>query len=378
MRFRLIAATLAAALIVLALPAPCDGVEVPRRRIVVFEAGTAPAERWKTIARRGRVLSVLPSADAMSALLVESDARAISALPGVRGVEDDVLVRASSLGTKQRVPWGIRAIDADKTWGTSKGAGVTVAILDTGVDTDHPDLVDNLLPGHNVLAPGSAPEDDNGHGTHVAGVVAAAINGLGVVGVAPSAAVLPVKVLDSSGAGWISEVIQGLEWADAHGADIVNMSFGTLVHSQALEAAVSSSRARGTILVAAAGNRGISAGSSVDYPARLAGVIAVSGMNTRRSVAEWSSRGVEIDLCAPGEDIPSTYLGGGYVSLSGTSMASPHVAGAVALRLGMDPGLSPDALESMLAGSAQRVPRTPPEAQGAGIVDAKALVAYGR
>jgi subtilisin family serine protease len=229
--------------------------------------------------------------------------------------------------------WGLDAIGADAAWSVTRGAGVVVAVVDTGV-APAPDLAGRLLPGWNAIARSDDATDDNGHGTHVAGTVAeVGGNGLAESGVAPEASILPVKVLDSTGTGSDADVAAGIVWAADHGARIVNLSLGGSEPSTVLADGVAYARNKGVLIVAAAGNDG----GPVGVPARLAGVLAVGAVDANRVRAPFSAGGRALDLVAPGVGILQQTLDGvgGYAdrSWSGTSMASPHVAGVAALAL---------------------------------------------
>lgn len=277
----------------------------------------------------------------------------------------------------QSTPWGVERIAAPAAWPRSRGEGVRVAVVDTGVDLRHPDLQDRLQRGYNALRPGSPPQDDNGHGTHVAGTVAAADNAAGVVGVAPRALLYPVKVLDRWGSGLLSDLVDGMRWCAENRMQVVNMSFGTAQDSRALHAAIRRLRDAGAVIVAAAGNEGPPAEgqrSSVTYPARYPEAIAVSAVDAQDRTARFSSRGPEVGVAAPGAGIPSTWPGGGYRTLSGTSMAAPHVSGVAALVLAAGGELSPDQVRARIAGTADDL-GLPPEEQGAGLVNARRAVA---
>jgi len=229
----------------------------------------------------------------------------------------------------QTIPWGISRIKAPDAWALSTGRGIDVAILDTGIQLDHPDLQANIKGGINIINPRKTPNDDNGHGTHVAGIVGAIDNGIGVVGVAPQANLYAVKVLNAAGSGWLSDIIEGLEWCINTGMDVVNMSFGASSDSDIFHETIINAYNSGIVLVAAAGNEG----GPVLYPAAYEEVIAVAASDNNDQIPSWSNSGPEMDLTAPGVNIYSTYKGSTYKTLSGTSMASPHVAGTVALVL---------------------------------------------
>jgi len=271
--------------------------------------------------------------------------------------------------------WGLDAIGADAAWAVTRGAGVVVAVVDTGV-APAPDLDGRLLPGWNVLARSEDAGDDNGHGTHVAGTVAeVGGNGLAESGVAPEASILPVKVLDSTGAGSDADVAAGIVWAADHGARIINLSLGGSQPSTVLAEGVAYARTRGVLIVAAAGNDG----GAVGVPARLAGVIAVGAVDSTRVRAPFSAGGRALDLVAPGVDILQQTLDGvgGYAdrSWSGTSMASPQVAGVAALALAAGRAKTAAGLARLLTRTALDlgVPGRDP-AYGAGLVRADAAL----
>ncbi|MBI2848693.1 MAG: S8 family serine peptidase [Chloroflexi bacterium] len=242
----------------------------------------------------------------------------------------------------------VRAIDAelDDTWGTkrigagivhdsgNRGAGARIAIIDSGVDYNHPDLKPNYKGGRDFVNNDSDPMDDNGHGTHVAGTIAARDDGIGVVGVAPEAQIYALKVLDATGGGSFSDVIAALQWAVDNNMHVTNNSYGSSGDpGPIVKAAFDNAAAAGVLHVAAAGNSGnvSGVGDNVGYPARWESVVAVAATRQDDSRASFSSTGPAVELAAPGYQINSTWLGGGYGAMSGTSMASPHVAGTAGL-----------------------------------------------
>jgi subtilisin len=231
--------------------------------------------------------------------------------------------------TPPELQWGVDRIDADKIWGQTTGLGVKVAVLDTGIDLDHPDLY-NVKSGPDLINKDATPDDDNGHGTHCAGIIAAQHNDVGVKGVAPGVELWAVKVLNSQGSGPISVIVSGIEWAINNNMKVISMSLGGTGNDPAMEAICNAAFVAGIIVVAAAGNN---AGSGVMYPGKYANVIAVAATTSRDKRASYSSFGPEVDLAAPGDGIYSTYKNGGYATMSGTSMACPHVAGTAALLL---------------------------------------------
>ena len=270
--------------------------------------------------------------NAIAAKLPEPAIENIQKNPRVEYVEEDGIVHAVGEVT----PWGVDRIDADLVWSNNKGNGVKIAIIDTGIDKDHPDLQANIKGGVNFVSkPSWRPadpekwDDDNGHGTHCAGIVAAVDNDIGVIGVAPEAYLYGVKVLDRTGSGYESDVIAGIQWSRDNGMQVISMSLGG-GYSESMETACSEADGAGIVVVAAAGNSG-PGDDTVNYPAKYESVIAVSATNDGDSLADFSSRGPEVELAAPGVSIDSTYMGGGYTTMDGTSMACPHVAGTAAL-----------------------------------------------
>lgn len=231
--------------------------------------------------------------------------------------------------------WGVKRIGAGTVHsGGNKGTGVKVAVIDSGVDYTHPDLSGRVAGGYDFVNGDTDPMDDNGHGTHVAGTVAALDNDVGVVGVGPEISIYALKVLNSSGSGYWSDVIAALDWAVTNGIQVTNNSYGSGQNpGGVVEAAFNNAEAAGLFHAAAAGNSGNCGGkgNNVGYPARYASVVAVSATNKDDARPCFSSTGDAVELAAPGVSINSTKLGGGYVEFNGTSMASPHVAGTAAL-----------------------------------------------
>lgn len=266
----------------------------------------------------------------------------------------------------QIIPWGIHRIGADQLWSQSTGEGMKVAVLDTGIDLHHPDLKENIAGGVNFVEPHLPPQDDNGHGSHVSGTIAAVKNNYGVVGASPGAKLYAVKVLNHKGEGYFADVIRALAWCLEQGIQVVNLSFGSNNSSQALHEAIRKVTARGMIVVAAAGNDGTT--QSVDYPAAYSEAIAVGAVDEKDRLAPFSSQGPEIKLVAPGTGILSTGIGGVFSRLSGTSMATPHVSGAIALLWTIAPKLKAGQILHTLYASAEKLPSLSSEQQGAGLV----------
>ncbi len=224
--------------------------------------------------------------------------------------------------------WGLETAGIPAAHLHTKGEGVVVGVMDTG-GPSHPDLNQNLLPAINCSRSGNA-SDSNGHATHCCGIIAALANGFGVIGVAPEAKILPIKVLDDHGQGGYREIEAGIRKAMEMKVDILNMSLGSpIVPPASLYDTIKEAAAQGIIIVAAAGNDS----GRVNYPARYDEVIAVAAIDGRGQLAEFTSRGEEIDVSAPGVDTYSTYINNLYAQMSGTSQAAPFIAGVCALIL---------------------------------------------
>jgi len=326
---------------VLMLPVIASAGSKPVRVIVVFDNAAVHAAAMQHIERLGGAkIKDLPMVDGAAFYLPSKAAEhAVAGISGVKRVEPDLVVEALGKPVPrqpaQELPWGVDRVNADHVWKFYTADPVKVAVVDTGIDTKHPDLTGNLGGGMSAVSYTSSYNDDNGHGSHVAGIIAAVNNSIGVVGVAPAADLYAVKVLDRNGSGYLSDIIEGLQWVVKNQQiKVVNMSLGTSSLSASFASAVQVTIASGVVVVAAAGNSG-PGDNTVMYPAKFAGVIAVSATNSDpfNTIASFSSRGPEVDLAAPGVSVFSTYKNQSYATLSGTSMASPHVAGVAALVL---------------------------------------------
>lgn len=255
--------------------------------------------------------------------------------------------------------WGVSALGFPQLWEQGlTAARVTVAVVDTGVDAYHPDLCGNVRAGAafvgNTPTPaGPGSSDGNGHGTHVAGIIAATKdNGIGIVGAAPSALILPVRVLDPTGTGYTSDLARGITWAVDNGADVVNLSLGGSTVSTAVQTAVDYAAGRGVFVVAAAGNKdGAGAPDLPQYPAAGANTLAVAAIGPTFDVPGFSIRGTYVDVAAPGQSILST-VPNGYALMDGTSMATPFASATAALLLGVDPTMSPAQLTDRMTSTA--------------------------
>lgn len=299
-----------------------------------------------------------------------------TAPPGESGGEIAPLTDVAYYGSSY--DWGLNDVGAPEAWAAGyTGEGITVAVVDTGVDLDHPDLVANLYVNEGEIAGNGIDDDGNGyvddlhgydfadndsnandlhgHGTHVAGTIAADDNGFGATGVAPDATILPVKVLGDNGSGSSVSVAAGIRYAADMGADIINLSLGG-GYSADIESAISYAQSLGSFIVAAAGNESASVpGFPAQFSTSYDNVLSVGAHDSNSNIASFSnavgsSGSVQID--APGVGIYSTYVGGRYAMMSGTSMATPHVAGIAALTLSADPSLTSPALRDLLVSGA--------------------------
>lgn len=274
--------------------------------------------------------------------LTEAQAKGLQNHPHILHVEPNAEAHTLS----QTVPWGISHVQAITAHNSGyTGENVKVAILDTGIDNKHEDLFSNVKGGYSVFTDSANSDpfyDGNGHGTHVAGTVAALDNNLGVIGVAYNADLYAVKVLNNSGSGSYDGIAQGIEWAVNNGMDIINMSLGGSASSAILENMVNAANNAGVLLIAAAGNSGniFGWGDTVGYPAKYGSVMAVAAIDSNNRRANFSSHGPAVEISAPGVSVLSTTPGNNYASFNGTSMASPHVAGVAALIKGANPTLS--------------------------------------
>jgi subtilisin len=382
------------------------------RKIVIFLDSTYLMVQLQVVAQSGS--SMVHTLSLINALAIQLPAvgtdQALAFLqgnPNVQGVFDDPVamvdggiwptcIAPAAPPVPESYPWGQEHIHVPAVQPQWQGSGVTVAILDTGIDGTHPEFQDGSNPpnsrvvnGFNALVGGGSYADDNGHGTHMAGIIAAALNSLGIVGAAPQATFLAVKVLDQYGAGYLSDFIYGLQWVHNNGsplAKLVNTSLGFSNDSQPLMKAIQSLYTSGVIMVASAGNHCAQSPAqdegggdncqggpaltcdpsqtAVKYPAAYSWVLAVVATDVNDQVTAYSLSGAQVDVAAPGGSkatgmrilSTSPVLKGSYGWGSGTSQAAAHVTGAVALALQKQPQQSFNDVRSRLQTTAVHNP----------------------
>ena len=285
----------------------------------------------------------------------------LAGLPGVRYAEPNDTIRALVTPTDPdfSLQWGMTRIGGPDAWDVERGAGTVVAVVDTGVDLAHPEFVGRLdtVNDYDFINDDTTAQDDEGHGTHVAGIVAAALNNTntgskGVVGAAPAATILPLKVLAADGTGTADAAADAIRWAADKGAGVINMSLGSKNYSQTVDEAVQYAVGKDVVVVAATGNDGK---RGVQYPAALPNVIGVASTTSTDARSSFSNYGPGTDICAPGSVIYSTLWNAGstYGYASGTSMATPHVAGVVALIRSQNPTWTRTQVEARLIATAE-------------------------
>jgi subtilisin family serine protease len=363
----------------------------PDALLVAFRSDVPPAQRLRTVSRFSLEVDPKVQSPHFARLRIGAAARGIvldlqSTLatlrqdPNVRVVQPDCVRYASEIpnDTDFGSQWALNNtgqsggtpgadIHAPAAWDRSTGSdSVIVAVVDSGVDYRHPDLTDNILRdssgavvGYDFANNDADPMDDNDHGTHCAGIIGArGNNGIGISGVCQRVKIMPLKFMDRNGSGFDSDAIKSIDFAIAHGARVISASWGSDTPDQLLLEAIQRARDAGVLFVTAAGN-GNSHGIGQDngrfpsfpanYNAQSSNVVSVAATTRTDVLASWSNYGAtSVDIAAPGQTILSTVPGSSYVSLSGTSMATPHVAGAAALALAVNPGLTLAQLKSAL------------------------------
>ncbi len=232
------------------------------------------------------------------------------------------------------IDYGVKMVGAPLEWRETMGEGIKVGIIDTGVDTDHVELKNRIRDGANFYGKNTDDfDDDNGHGTHICGIVAAERNGIGVVGVAPKADLYVTKAFGKDGKTTYSAIEKSMNWLMEKDVDVINMSFSSSTAMPRYKALISKAYNKGISLICAAGNEGELGENTIGYPAKFSETVAVSAVDINKNIADFSSRGKAAEISAAGIDIYSTYLNDGYATLSGTSMATPIITGAVAILL---------------------------------------------
>ena len=271
--------------------------------------------------------------------------------------------------------WHLVNINAAAAWDVSQGAGVTIAILDSGVLTTHPDLAASIVPGWNAFDASTAVSDVTGHGTAVAGAAAAITNNaLGVAGVAGAAQIMPIRITDAAGTAYYSTIASGVTWAADHGARVANCSYGYLFSSASVQSAGQYLKSKGGLLVVSAGNNGVN-----ENAAATSSMITVSATDGANNTASWSSYGDMVAVAAPGVGIWTTSNDGTYRSASGTSFAAPIIAGVVGLIMAANPALSAAQVESVLFSTATDLGAAGRDLYyGNGLVNADAAVRAAR
>ncbi len=332
---------------------------------------------WKAIRKQQRKSSKRIWASVVPLPLVQAFAfpgqpnpQLMSRFTNLLSVEEDVkvLVHAVPQGTAPpHIPEGIRSIGVPSIWPQSLGEHIKIGIIDTGVDYHHPDLQSVLSRGINFVNPHTLPYDDNGHGTHIAGTIAASGRN-GMKGIAPRSVLLPVKAFDHNGSAYVSDIIRGIDWCVHQGVDIINMSFGMRKRSASMLQAVRNASRSGVLIVASSGNDGKR--NFIDYPARYLQTISVGAVDRKGRVAPFSNQGRRIDIYAPGERIMSTWPHRKYQEMSGTSMATSHVTGVIALLLAKRPRVSPQAIKRILSAAQRPVRGNKQKALEPGRIDA--------
>jgi len=336
----------------------------PDRILVKFKLGTDAATAAAVHRQNsGTVIDTIPQIDvqvvSVPAGTVPAKVAAYGRSAHVQYAEPDYIANAVGKPTPPptvgadlylSTQWGMTMVHAPEAWIVTKGlSSVKIAILDTGIDQNHPDLASKIVAQKNFTGKGT-PDDRYGHGTHVAGIAAAITNnGIGVAGLGYNSSLMNGKVLSDSGSGYYSWIASGITWAADNGAKVINMSLGGSAEDLTLASAVDYAWSKGVVVVAAAGNNG---NSSKFYPASYENCIAVAATDRSDVKASWSNYGSDwVDVAAPGVDIYSTLNTGGYGSMSGTSMASPHVAGLAALVWATGYGTSNASVKSRIEGA---------------------------
>jgi thermitase len=331
------------------------GSHAKGRILVMPNAGLPDAEFEKIIGPHGgKARKIAPNGLSIVELPAGASEHAVVALlannPHIKFAELDEAAEPSLVTNDPYLgsEWHITKIGANTAWDVSQGSGVTIAILDTGVNGTHPDLTSQMVPGWNFYNNTSNTSDVKGHGTWVAGAAAATSNnGIGVAGVAGKAKIMPIRISDTSGTAYWSHIAQGITWAADHGARVANISYEGLPKSSSIISAAQYMRSKGGLVVVAAGNCSCNAGITP-----TTSMISVSATDANDVRASFSSYGTYVAMSAPGHYVYTTQMGGGYTQGIGTSFASPVVAGTIALMMSAKPTMSNTQIESLLFSTA--------------------------
>lgn len=353
--------------------------------VVRFDRPPGRAETDRIVEARGKVRTHFKIVPAVAATMPEAALEGLRRAPGIAAVDIDGDIEGHEITNS----WGVARIGSDAVHqGTFPGAvgpvlgtGVRVAVLDTGINYNHPQLGLNYAGGHDYVNKDTNPIDDHGHGTHVAGIVGALRDGVTVVGVAPEVDLYAVKVLDSSNRGKWGYLLSALDWCVANEISVATLSLGGPSYpGSTFELAFQNAYDSGLLVIASAGNAG-SGADKVTFPAKFSSVIAVGSTTNTDARSSFSSTGPAVELAAPGSAIYSCY-NSGYATLSGTSMAAPHVAGVAALVIAAgiedanNDGFINDDVRALLQLTAEDLGATGHDPQfGHGLVDAEAAVA---
>lgn len=279
-------------------------------------------------------------------------------------ISDCKVIKIAEKADKEIIDYGVKMVGAPLEWHETMGEGIKVGIIDTGVDSDHPEIVNRIKDGVNFSGGNMDDfEDENGHGTHICGIVAAEKNGIGIVGVAPKADLYVAKAFNKSGKTSFDAIEKSVKWLMEKNVDVINMSFSSSHASGRYKSLIADVYRKGISIICAAGNEGELGENTIGYPANFPETIAVSAVDINKNIADFSSQGHAAEISAAGIDIYSTYLNGGYATLSGTSMATPIITGAVAIlmgkgRLRYDRKLTPDEIRLLLNIYTDNVSRT--------------------
>jgi serine protease len=348
-------------------PDPTTAAVIPGEVIVRLRAGRSTdalrARGLAVIAERAVAESGLPFLVSTLGRPVDEVVAELAADPSVDVVEPNYRVELADEGTVVAVDdpqtgdqYSLDQMRVRQAWGSTTGASNVIAVLDTGVKLDHPDLAGRLVAGYDFVNDDTNPTDDNGHGTWVSGIIVARANdGYGIAGISWSDKVMPVKIMNGEGSGSTADLLDGLRWAADHGADVINMSIGGFPYSQLVQDAVNYAWGKGAVLVGAAGNN---RREETFYPASFNNVVSVSATQVNDEFSNWSSWGPKVDVSAPGSSVLTTNCytctyadhdtWGSHTFISGTSFATPNVAGVVALIRAKYPTYTPAQVVSRL------------------------------